>query len=188
MSEVTTGDLLEIITHQQDRIEELTRLVHGLLPENMLPFHERLPDRPHITKVHADLFHNPTARQGAAKYDLKVFVWLDTGGGKNGSIRPLHFHMHFADRLDISSHADDLLSSLWCKVNSDPTVMIGCIVHQGAHVKPKGKLKLRDQVALVLGDELLLVTPEFNITLGTPDAPKKERKAKAPIKAWTWQP
>ena len=85
--------LESLVRQQAIEITELREICDDLKPASKLAFLETLgpSDLSRIVKLRADLFHNPGAKQGTPKWDLKVFVWLDSTSGKSGTMQPLHF-------------------------------------------------------------------------------------------------
>jgi hypothetical protein len=141
-------------------VEGLRKLLNEVLPANKLPAMASLApsDLDRIVKIRADLFHNPTAKQGKPKWVIKMFVWFDNKQAKQGHIKPLLFPMQIGGRFEISAYDESLFARMGRRL--DETSMIGCLTH-----KTRGTTKQKDHVVVRSGDALALAVNDWFIEL-----------------------
>jgi hypothetical protein len=180
-TELMIAELMQIIEKPEMRIshvEDTTR------PVTKLPVVQTLTPGQcnRIMKLRADLFYNQYAKQGTPKYDLKLFVWFDHKDGKSGHIKPLHFWLYQADRLDPTG--ESLLARL--VQACEPEWLAGCLTH-----KINGTKKHKDHVAVRVNDTLMIRVgdqdEDFVVwTFDSFEELKVSEKGNSPIARWYW--
>lgn len=141
------------------RIETLEERLAEASPKKQT-FMERISaeDATRIMKLRADLFHNPDAKQGGRKYNLKVMVWLDDKKGNRGHIAPLFFNLN------------------------DPVGEHGFLTRKGGK---KGTDKILDHEATRIGELLTVRFGDAIFKLSEYSEPKSDTEG-TPIATWYW--
>ena len=161
-----------------DALTRIAQLEDATRPAKKLPVLQTLTTDHcnRIVKLRADLFHNQIARQGTPKHVLKLFVWLDHKDGKSGHIKPLHFWLYPADRLD--PNGDNLLARLVREC--EPGWFAGCLTH-----KTKGTTRHKDHVAIRADDSLIFrVGDHDSWAFDSHQELKPSEDGKSPIARW----
>jgi hypothetical protein len=171
------AELRQAIEQHEKRISQLEDATRSA---KKLPNIQTLsPDQcERIVKLRADLFCNQHAKQGTPKNDLKLFVWFDQKDGKSGHIKPLHFWLYPANRLDPTG--ESLLARLvqMC----EPGWLVGCVTH-----KTNGTTKRKDHVAVIADTDLMIrIGDHDSWAFDSYQELKPSEEGNSPIARWYW--